>query len=86
MRQVHMDKLQVYIRNPASEYVSNQFNMTGTGNLLVNTPYKNMNSLASYHFLGRLGEYDSVFNLVESDQDQKHDTKLQKNTTYLRPV
>lgn len=71
VRQARMDSLKVYFGNPISEHASNQLNLTGIGNLLVISPYKHMNSLATYHFLDWFGDYDSVFSLAEGEQDQK---------------
>ncbi|HKM36164.1 MAG TPA: sodium:proton antiporter [Thiopseudomonas sp.] len=71
VRQARMDNLQVYFGNPVSEHASNQLNMSGIGNLLVISPYKHMNSLATYHFLDWFGDDDSVFSLAEGDPDQK---------------
>lgn len=71
VRQARMDNLKVYFGNPISEHASNQLNLTGIGNLLVISPYKHMNSLATYHFLDWFGDYDSVFSLAEGEQDQK---------------
>ncbi len=66
-----MENLQVYFGNPVSEHAANQLDLTGIGNLLVISPYKHLNSLATYHFLDWFGDHDSVFSLAEGDQDQK---------------
>ena len=71
VRQARMENLQVYFGNPVSEHAANQLDLTGIGNLLVISPYKQMNSLATYHFLDWFGDHDSVFSLSEGDQDQK---------------
>lgn len=71
VRQARMENLQVYFGNPVSEHASNQLDLTGIGNLLVISPYKHMNSLATYHFLDWFGDHNSVFSLAEGDQDQK---------------
>lgn len=70
VRQARMENLQVYFGNPVSEHASSQLDLTGIGNLLVISPYKHMNSLATYHFLDWFGD-DSVYSLAEGDQDQK---------------
>ena len=71
VRQARMENLQVYFGNPISEHAANQLDLTGIGNLLVISPYKQMNSLATYHFLDWFGDHDSVFSLAEGEQDQK---------------
>ncbi|GGE66912.1 sodium/hydrogen antiporter [Streptosporangium jomthongense] len=70
VRQARMDNLKVYFGNPISEHASTHLDLTGIGNLLVISPYKHMNSLATYHFLDWFGDH-SVFSLSEGDQDQK---------------
>ena len=70
VKQARMDNLQVYFGNPVSEHASTHLDLTGIGNLLVISPYKHMNSLATYHFLDWFGK-DSVLTLAEGDQDQK---------------
>ncbi len=81
VRQARMDNLQVYFGNPVSEHASNHLDFTGLGNLLVISPYKHMNSLATYHFLDWFGK-GSVYSLSEGDQDQqaRHQTaeKIQR--------
>ncbi|MDF0749964.1 sodium:proton antiporter [Marinobacter sp. 71-i] len=70
VKQARMDNLQVYFGNPVSEHASTHLDLTGIGNLLVISPYKHMNSLATYHFLDWFGK-DAVLTLAEGDQDQK---------------
>ncbi|MDN6319421.1 MAG: sodium:proton antiporter [Marinobacter sp.] len=70
VRKARMDDLKVYFGNPISEHASSHLDLTGIGNLLVVSPYKHMNSLATYHFLDWFGD-TSVYSLSEGDQDQK---------------
>lgn len=70
VRQARMENLHVYFGNPVSEHASTHLDLTGIGNLLVISPYKQLNSLATYHFLDWFGT-DSVYSLSEGDQDQK---------------
>lgn len=71
VRLARMENLQVYFGNPVSEHAANQLDLTGIGNLLVISPYKHMNSLATYHFLDWFGDHNSVYSLSEGEQDQK---------------
>ena len=71
VRQARMENLQVYFGNPVSEHAANQLDLTGIGNLLVISPYKYMNSLATYHFLDWFGDHDSVYSLSEGEQDKQ---------------
>ncbi|MBZ0335713.1 hypothetical protein MARI_24290 [Marinobacter sp. JH2] len=70
VRQSRMENLPVYFGNPASEHAATHMDLTGIGNLLILSPYKQMNSLATYHFIDWFGD-TSVFGLTEGDQDQK---------------
>lgn len=70
VRQARMENLPVYFGNPVSEHASTHMDLTGIGNLLILSPYKQMNSLATYHFLDWFDEH-SVFGLAEGDQDQR---------------
>ncbi|WP_336367924.1 cation:proton antiporter [Marinobacter sp. C2H3] len=75
VRQARMANLSVYFGNPVSEHAATHLDLTGIGNLLVVSPYKHMNSLATYHFLDWFGS-QHVFTLSEGDQDQnaRHQT------------
>lgn len=70
VRQARMDNLQVYFGNPVSEHASTHLDLTGIGRFMAISPYKHMNSLATYHFLDWFGG-DSVYSLADGDQDQK---------------
>ena len=70
IRQARMDNLQTYFGNPVSEHAATHLDLTGIGNFLVVSPYKQMNSLATYHFLDWFGP-NHVFSLAEGDQEQK---------------
>ncbi|MFV8571919.1 cation:proton antiporter [Marinobacter sp. SBS5] len=70
VRQSRMENLPVYFGNPASEHAATHMDLTGIGNLLILSPYKQMNSSATYHFMDWFGD-NSVFGLTEGDQDQK---------------
>ena len=70
VRQARMDGLKVYFGNPTSEHASTHLDLTGVGKLLVISPYKQLNSLATYHFLDWFGA-NSVYSLSEGEQDSK---------------
>ncbi len=70
IRQARMDGLRVYFGNPTSEHAATRLDLTGVGKLLVISPYKQLNTLATYHFLDWFGN-DSVYSLAEGEQDLK---------------
>ena len=82
VRHARMDGLQTYFGNPASGHAATHLDLTGIGNLLVISPYKQMNSLATYHYLDWFDD-TSVFNLAEGEQDQRarHQTPEKVQTT-----
>src|SRR5690554_545792 len=55
VRQARMENLPVYFGNPVSEHAAIYMDLTGVGNLLILSPYKQMNSLATYHFVDWFG-------------------------------
>lgn len=70
IRLARMDNLSVYFGNPVSEHAANHLDLTGVGKVLIISPYKQLNSLATYHFLDWFGK-GQVFSLSEGDQEQK---------------
>ncbi|MFW5823383.1 MAG: cation:proton antiporter [Marinobacter sp.] len=70
VRQARMDGLKVYFGNPTSEHASTHLDLTGIGRVLVISPYKQLNTLATYHFLDWFGP-GTVYSLSEGEQDPK---------------
>ncbi len=70
IRQTRMENLPVYFGNPMSEHAENHMDMTGIGNMMAISPYKQLNTLATFHFLDLFGK-GHVFGLSEGDLDQK---------------
>lgn len=68
IRAARMENLSVYYGNPVSEHAENNLDLTGIGNMLAISPYKQLNTLSTYHYLDLLGE-GNVFGLPEGDQD-----------------
>lgn len=69
IRQARMESLPVYFGNPVSDHARHHLDLIGIGNVLLVSPYKQLNSLASYHFLDHFG-MGHVFSLYEGDQEQ----------------
>lgn len=68
VRATRMDNLSVYYGNPVSEHAENNLDLAGIGNMLAISPYKQLNTLSTYHYLDLFGS-GSVFGLPEGDQD-----------------
>ena len=62
--------LRVYYGNPVSEHAENNLDLTGIGNMLAISPYRQLNTLATYHYLD-LMEPDHVLGFPEGDQDAR---------------
>jgi len=70
VRAARMENLRVYYGNPVSEHAENNLDLTGIGNMLAISPYRQLNTLATYHYLDLLSP-DHVFGLPEGDQEAR---------------
>ncbi len=68
VRAARMDNLTVYFGNPVSEHAENNLNLAGIGHMLAVSPYKQLNTLSTYHYLDLMGA-GNVLGLPEGDQD-----------------
>jgi NhaP-type Na+/H+ or K+/H+ antiporter len=68
IRASRMENLPVYYGNPVSEHAENNLDLTGIGQMLAISPYKQLNTLSTYHYLDLFGG-GNVFGLPEGDQD-----------------
>lgn len=67
VRASRMDNLSVYYGNPVSEHAENNLDMTGIGHVFVVCPYKQLSTLATYHYLDLFGD-GKVWGLPQGDQ------------------
>jgi NhaP-type Na+/H+ or K+/H+ antiporter len=68
VRGARMDNLPVYYGNPASEHAENNLELTGVGQVLALSPYRQMNTHVIYHYLDIFGA-SKVFSFTEGEQD-----------------
>lgn len=68
IKAARMENLSVYYGNPVSEHAENNLDLTGIGNMLAISPYKQLNTLSTYHYLDLFG-LGNVLGLPEGDQD-----------------
>jgi len=68
VRAARMDNLRVYYGNPVSEHAENNLDLTSIGHMLAISPYKQLNTLSTYHYLDLMGE-GHILGLPEGDQD-----------------
>lgn len=81
VRAARMDNLRVYYGNPVSEHAENNLDLSGIGNMLAISPYRQLNTLATYHYLDLMDE-GHVFGLPEGEQGGL--SSHQSATKYLR--
>jgi len=70
VRAARMENLRVYYGNPVSEHAENNLDLTGIGNMMAISPYRQLNTLATYHYLDLLS-VNHVFGLPEGEQDAR---------------
>ncbi len=68
IRLARMDNLPVYFGNPVSEHAENHMDLTGISNVLAISPYRQLNTLATFHYLDLFGK-GHVFGLSDGDAD-----------------
>ena len=68
IRLARMDNLPVYFGNPVSEHAENHMDLTGISNVLAISPYRQLNTLATFHYLDLFGK-GHVFGLSDGDTD-----------------
>jgi NhaP-type Na+/H+ or K+/H+ antiporter len=80
-----MEGLPVYYGNPVSEHAENNMELTGIGNMLAISPYKQLNTLATFHFLDLFGQ-GHVFGLSEGDEETRTRHKVPEKMLETRSL
>ncbi len=80
-----MDGLPVYYGNPVSEHAENHMELAGIGNMLAISPYKQLNTLATFHFLDLFG-HGHVFGLSEGDEETRTRHKVSEKMQETRTL
>lgn len=70
IRLARMENLPVYFGNPVSEHAENHMDLTGISNVLAISPYRQLNTLATFHFLDLFGK-GHVFGLSDGQSGQR---------------
>ena len=65
-----MENLPVYFGNPVSEHAENHMDLTGISNVLAISPYRQLNTLATFHYLD-LFSRGHVFGLSDGQAVQR---------------
>lgn len=70
IRLARMENLPVYFGNPVSEHAENHMDLTGISNVLAISPYRQLNTLATFHYLD-LFSRGHVFGLSDGQGEQR---------------
>ncbi|MBQ7626434.1 MAG: cation:proton antiporter, partial [Rhodocyclaceae bacterium] len=68
-----MAGMEVYYGNPLSEHAEQALDLTGIASFLAVSPYRQMNTLAGYHYINIFGENNS-FMLFEPVESRRSDS------------
>lgn len=63
-----MENLPVYFGNPTSEHAENNMDLTGIGNVLILSPYRQLNPVVAMHFMDWF-DAEKIFALHSTDHD-----------------
>lgn len=70
IRQARMDNIPTYYGNPISEHARRTMDLSATGQVLVMSPYRQLNPLVTYHFEHAMGK-GSVLGLSANEQESR---------------
>lgn len=70
-----LEGIRAHRANILSEYVEEEMDMTGLGQLIATTPNDEVNSLASHHFVHVFGR-ENVWQVAPADDDAHHQTAV----------
>ncbi|RUO78310.1 cation:proton antiporter [Pseudidiomarina taiwanensis] len=80
IKQARMENIPVYFGNPSSEHAENHMDLTGIGNLLLLSPYRQLNPVVALHFMDWF-ETKRIFGLATGDLDAP--ARKQLSESYL---
>lgn len=81
VRAARMANLPVYYGSPVSEHAENNLDLSNIGYMLAISPYRQLNTLSTYHYLDLYGA-GNVYGLPEGDQDVR--ASHQSSEKYVR--
>lgn len=73
VQSARMAGMEVYYGNPLSEHADQHLDLTSIANFLAVSPYRQMNTLAGYHYLNILGENNALM-LYEPVESRRSDS------------
>ena len=79
IKKARMANITTYFGNPISDHADRTLDLTGIGNLLVLSPYRQLNPLVMTHFQHELGKESKVLGLVTSDTASMESHQISSN-------
>ena len=70
-----LEGISAHLANILSEYVEEELELTGLGQLITTTPNDEVNSLAAHHFIHVFGS-ENVWQVAPMDDDDHHQTAV----------
>jgi len=67
IKKARMESVRTYFGNPISDHASRRLDLTGIGNLLVLSPYRQLNPMVMTHFEHEFGHEATILGLATSD-------------------
>lgn len=71
-----MQNIKTYFGNPISDHASRHLDLTGVGNVLILSPYRQLNPLVLTHFVHELGKESTVLGLSNNEKHSRDSHKV----------
>lgn len=79
IRHARMQNIQTYYGNPISEHAERYLDLSTIGNVLVLSPYRQLNPLVTMHFEHELGSEATILGLTSNEQDKPQSHQVSEN-------
>ncbi|QTH63081.1 sodium:proton antiporter [Psychrosphaera ytuae] len=76
IKKARMDNVRTYFGNPISDHASRHLDLTGIGNVLVLSPYRQLNPMVMTHFEHELGKDAAILGLTSNDSTKHQSHKI----------
>ncbi len=74
-----MQNTPTYFGNPISDHASRHLDLSGIGNVLVLSPYRQLNPLVLTHFVHEFGKESTVLGLSNNDKNKRESHQISEN-------
>lgn len=79
IRDARMQNIQTYYGNPISEHAERLLDLSTIGNVLILSPYRQLNPLVTMHFEHELGREATVLGLTSNEKDKPRSHQVSAN-------